>query len=601
MFKLLRSRAKFFYWIIAVSFILFTFIVWGAQCNRQDGPGQQGPTWVGSINGVEISAALWDNTYRNYMGRMREAYQTPSLTINQRTQAAETVWQGLLRTKLEDIEIERLGLAVDDDEIIFALKNNPPPELLAQFTTPEGEVDMDTYLSELANPERDWTGVESYLRAVLPRQKLVESITTGVTISDQEVRDEFYKLNMQAFAEYIGVLFKSVTIEEEPTEEEIAAYYAEHEDEFFEPEKVAVQLVTFPKEPSELDDSEIRELALEVRQEILDGTMDFAEAAAIYSEDGTKDDGGDLGTFDREQMVDEFTEAAFSLPVGDLSSPVLTQFGYHLIEVLERFEEDGEVARVHARHILLRITAGDETLAGIYERAQTFLDDARDVGFAEAAQDAALELQHPRPLQEGRDIQGFRNTMPGTFFAFNSTAGDISRVLETEEFFYVVENLEYLPEGPSPLADIEERVSSNLAGAKSHDLAEQQIAPAVAALRAGDAFADVAAEFGLSHAVTDTFKATGNITDVGFNSDFNRAPLDHEPGVLIEKVETRHGIFAMKVLWKSAFDEEAFAAEATDIHGNLLAKRQNEGVEQWCEDKMATAKIDDRRYLLYAE
>ena len=121
MFKLLRSRAKFFYWFIAISFILFTFIVWGAQCN-QGGPRQQGPTWIGSINGEKISAEEWDQTYRNYLAQMRNQYQTNSLTTNQRAMAAETVWKFLLRTKLEDQEIAKRGLAVSNDEIVDTLK-----------------------------------------------------------------------------------------------------------------------------------------------------------------------------------------------------------------------------------------------------------------------------------------------------------------------------------------------------------------------------------------------------------------------------------------------------------------------------------------------
>lgn len=601
MFKLLRSRAKFFYWIIAVSFILFTFIVWGAQCNRQDGPQQQGPTWIGSINGMEITTVEWDNTLRNYMARLRETYQTSALTINQRAQATETVWNGLLRTKLEDAEIARRGLDVDDDEILDVLKNNPPPELLSQFTTPEGEVDMAAYYDELANPERDWTGVEAYLRAVLPREKLVEALSADVSIPAEEIRDAFYERNMKAIAEYVGVHFNDLTFEAEPTEEEIAAYYAGHEEDFLQPERVAIQLVTFPKEASELDDSDVHSLALDVRQEILDGTMEFAEAAAIYSEDGSKDSGGDLGTFDREQMVAEFTESAFSLAVGDLSRPVKTPFGYHLIEVLEQFEEEGEVARVHARHILFKIDPGDETLADIYESAQAFREDAQEVGFAEAAQDAALEPLYPRPLGEGTDIPGFRNTIPASQFAFNSSQSDISRVMETEEFFYVVQNMEYLPEGPSPLEDVTTQVAAKLNRERQHELAEQTLTPAVAALAAGGDFADIAAEFGLKHAVTDTFAASGNIIDVGYDSVFNKAAMDNEIGALVEQVITNRGAFAMKVLWKSAFDEAGFAAQSAGLHDDLVARRQNEVIAQWYEDQLAAAKIEDRRYLLYEQ
>jgi hypothetical protein len=62
MFKLLRSRAKFFYWIIASTFILFTFVVWGAQCNSNPRQTANVPDAVGSINGEEITWQEWDNS-----------------------------------------------------------------------------------------------------------------------------------------------------------------------------------------------------------------------------------------------------------------------------------------------------------------------------------------------------------------------------------------------------------------------------------------------------------------------------------------------------------------------------------------------------------
>jgi len=600
MFKLLRTRAKIFYWIIAVSFILFTFIVWGAQCGRSGGPQRQGPTWIGSINGVKITTTEWDNMYRQYMAQLRDQYNTDALSVNQRALAAETVWQFMLRAKIEEQEIERRSLSVSDDEIIDVLKNNPPPEILQSFMTPEGQVDMDAYFTELANPERDWTGVEAYLRAILPRQKMMESITADVIVTDSELREEYTRQTLRVVAEYMGVLFSDMTLESQPSDEAIAAYYADNAEEFTEPEKVSVNIVIFPKEPSDLDDQDVMALALEVRQEILDDAIDFDEAAAIYSEDGTREEGGDLGTFDRERMVDEFTAVAFDLPVGEISAPVKTQFGYHLIEVIEQFIEDDEVARVHARHILFKVTIGDETLSNIYEQAMAFRDDALDVGFAEAAEDAVLEVAFPRPVREGRDIAGFRNTAQGSYFAFNSTEGDISSVMGNEEFFYIVRNLEYLPEGPSPQADVESQVVSKINRATKTTLADEKLNPAIGALQMGRTFADVASEFELNHAVTDTFTATGNIADVGYNTDFNQAAVDNAIGALVERIETNRGLFAMKVLWKSDFDEADYMAAQAGLHESLITSRRAEIVEQWYEDKLSAAKIDDRRYLLNA-
>lgn len=80
-------------------------------------------------------------------------------------------------------------------------------------------------------------------------------------------------------------------------------------------------------------------LAQEIRQQIVDGA-DFAEMAALYSDDtSNKDNGGDLGWFNRQMMVEPFTEAAFALPVGEVSEPVSTTFGVHLIQVDEKDPE----------------------------------------------------------------------------------------------------------------------------------------------------------------------------------------------------------------------------------------------------------------------
>jgi len=64
---------------------------------------------------------------------------------------------------------------------------------------------------------------------------------------------------------------------------------------------------------------------------IMDGEIDFARAASEFSDCPSGNDGGNLGEFGRGQMVPPFEDAAFSLPVGEMSGVVETQFGYHLI------------------------------------------------------------------------------------------------------------------------------------------------------------------------------------------------------------------------------------------------------------------------------
>jgi len=599
MFKLLRSRAKFFYWIIASTFILFTFVVWGAQCNQNPRMTSDVPDSVGSINGMEITYQEWDTSYRYYLTQVRQQSQVRSLTANQRAQAAETVWNSLLRLKLDALEIDRRDIKVTDDEVLDTLKNNPPQQLLQQYRNAEGQIDFDAYLSDLANPERDWTGVEAQLRATLPSQKLMTALTNHVAVTEEEVRAEYMRQNGRAIAEYLGLNFSDITLDDAASLERLRAYYDAHEDEFAEPEKVVVEVAAFAKEASEVDDQEILELAQEVRQEIVDGIIDFAASAVANSDDATKDAGGDLGTFDRNRMGEAFTEAAFSLPIGEISQPVKTQYGYHLIEVLEQFEEDGEVQQVHARHILFKITPSELTMMDINDRAALFVEDARNHGFDEAAADMALEIQRPAASSKGWDLSGLRDTAEGNFFAFNAEPGDISRVFQNDLVYYVVKLVEKIPAGATPFEDVEAQVEVKVDRERKAEMVRERLNPAVGALQMGRPYADVAEEFDLAHAVTDTFSYTGNISGVGYNTEFNAAALDHPVGEIVPEVETSRGIYAMTVTWKSEADEETYQVQKEYMLQSMLYQRRMEAMEEWYEAELETADIKDERAFLF--
>ncbi|WP_349409587.1 peptidylprolyl isomerase [Pseudalkalibacillus sp. SCS-8] len=94
--------------------------------------------------------------------------------------------------------------------------------------------------------------------------------------------------------------------------------------------------------------------AKEVKQKLEDGG-DFAKLAKEYSQDpGSKDSGGDLGTFKRGQMVPEFEDAAFTLEPGKISEPVKSQHGYHIIEVLNQKKQSYEEAKYQIKKAILQ-------------------------------------------------------------------------------------------------------------------------------------------------------------------------------------------------------------------------------------------------------
>lgn len=124
---------------------------------------------------------------------------------------------------------------------------------------------------------------------------------------------------------YVSKLLKS---EVKITEEEMKDYFEENKDDFKQEEQVKARHILVENEKT----------AKEIKQK-LDNGENFEELAKKYSTDTeTKEKGGDLGFFSKGEMVKEFEEVAFSLKVGEISNPVKTKYGYHIIKVEDRKE-----------------------------------------------------------------------------------------------------------------------------------------------------------------------------------------------------------------------------------------------------------------------
>lgn len=126
------------------------------------------------------------------------------------------------------------------------------------------------------------------------------------------------------------------------TDEAIAASFEENKAMLDQPEQVEASHILVELE----DEAVIKEVA----QKLKDGG-DFAELAKEYSIDGSAESGGELGLFGRGQMVPEFEEKAFSMKVGEISDPVKTQHGYHLIHLTDKKEAKEAVLEDHKEEI----------------------------------------------------------------------------------------------------------------------------------------------------------------------------------------------------------------------------------------------------------
>lgn len=170
------------------------------------------------------------------------------------------------------------------------------------------EVTKDDIQAEMDKMIEEFGGEEAFNNALT---------FYGVTRADME-----YDIEMNL---YLERLLEPVI---EITEDEMKNYFEENKDSFAQKEEVKARHILVEDE----------ETAREVKEKI-DKGGDFEELAKEYSTDtGTKDKGGDLGYFGKGKMVKEFEDAAFSLDIGEVSEPVKSEYGFHIIKVEDRKE-----------------------------------------------------------------------------------------------------------------------------------------------------------------------------------------------------------------------------------------------------------------------
>ncbi len=163
----------------------------------------------------------------------------------------------------------------------------------------------------------------------------------------------------------------------EPDAGELRRIHRENRAMFTVPERVHARhiLLAVPAGADAAAREAARQRLLAIAGEIRSGA-DFAQMAERHSEDSTQKNGGDLGVFPRGKMVPPFEAAAFSLPVGALSEPVETNFGWHLIRVEERLAAE-EMPEEQALALIRRRLAGEMRAAGEARALQQLRQAAR--------------------------------------------------------------------------------------------------------------------------------------------------------------------------------------------------------------------------------
>ena len=557
-------------------------------------------TTVGKVNGQSVDARTYQAVVQQSIdARQREA--PAALGLEDYQQIRDQVWEQFVQNNVLQAEYKRRGIQVSEDEIVEAMRTSPPPEFqkIPEFQT-DSQFDLSKYQRWLTSSvaQQYLPSLEAQYREQIQRSKLLRVVTADIYLSDAALWERYRDEHEQVKIGLTAIIARNVIPDSAAavSDAEITAYYKAHLDDFKRPATSFMSFVALPRHTTAADTALARARADSVRAEITAGTP-FAEVARRESSDSVSAaQGGDLGEWTRGAMDAAFDSAAFKLPLNTVSTPVLSQFGFHIIEMTSR---KGDKAR--GRHILIPIE-----VAGAHRDVLDAQADSLEKLGADKADPAALDtvaraLKLPvgrtGPVQEGTKVQLGTFVVPDAgVWASTAKVGATSPVIETPIAFYIFRLDSAQAAGVPPLGQIRQTVAFQARSDKKVEAARKLAREYEKQIDAGADLGAVAASMKLPYKEFGPFSrinpplTDGVVVGTAFGLD-----VGQHSGML----DTNEGIYFIKVLERTKADSAAFAKEIDTYRPQMIRLAQQDRVRSYLEALRQSAKVvDDRKKVL---
>ncbi len=353
-------------WVI-IGLIIVTFALFGLGSYLQD----QSRPYAAKVNDVEITPSELQMAYLNQRERMQQMLGdafNPGL-IEER-QLKQQALDSLINRQLILQAAEKGGMAVSDQLLAARI------HAIAAFQK-AGKFDADLYREVLARQGQTPARFEQDMRLMFTGEQLTNGLSDTVFVTDAELRRIFSLQQQKRSFSYLRIPAEPLKAEIEPDESAIKDYYAAHAKQFTTPQRVRLSYVRlnadvlgkdidvgeqaiqeeyeqrkaalktkeqrrashilFPL-ASDADTAEVEKVRAQAEDVLkkIRGGADFGKLAKEFSGDpGSASQGGDLGYFPAGTMVPAFDKTVFAMHKGDVSDPVRTQFGFHIIKLTD--------------------------------------------------------------------------------------------------------------------------------------------------------------------------------------------------------------------------------------------------------------------------
>ena len=616
----IRANAQSWGVKIAFGIIIVVFVFWGI--GSYSGP----KGLVASVNGKNITEAEFQRAYAEMTENIRRSVPNLTPEMMESFNVEQRVLNSLVQEKLIESEAERAGLTVSLYELRALIEQLP-------YFQKDGKFDPETYKALLANNHLTPQKFEAdQARSMLPA-KLQRLVTAGTYVSPEAARALYDYAAERRRVEYVLFPASAHMDKAVPTVEEIAKTYEEQASSFSVPASVNVEFIRLDPaamgDPSSISEEELRaaydarlsryteaekiqarhilirvapnasdadvkkaEESIKALEARIRGGEDFAEVAKAHGQDGTAANGGDLGWFTDGQMVPEFSKVAFALKVGEVSAPVRTQFGFHLIK------KDGhEAAKVHSydevKDALRSELAAEAAGRGIEEKADAVLAQALSgKSMAEAAAtsgSAAVKAESTGILnaEELADKLGIRESDVQQIMT--AAAGSVlDTPLASGASMLVVKVLESKPESVKPLDEVRPLIVEFLTAQKAADLAMDE------ARKARASFKDGKPAEGADVKLSEFFGRDGNIADLIADPALGKAAFAASAVSevwLDEAFRVQDGAVLVRLAAIEAPTEDEWKQAESDVTERMMGDRAGMAYQSYIEQLAEKAEI----------
>ena len=622
----MRRHKAWLKWTLALAG--FALLVLGFPLLQQPPPTTGAATDVlAQVGDQEITVGEFQTLYR----RQLQSYQVQSGgEITSEILRSMGIDRQLLQQVIDEYaalqEATRLGVTVSDAEVRETIVSLPAFQQNGQFI---GEA---AYLQMLRMQQPPMTPAEfeENVRRSLMLQRLQAAVTDWITVSDVDVEQEHVRRNERVRLGALAFRADDFRGDLEATDDDVAALFEQNANDYLVPEKRRLRFVlidvpalkaSFTPSDAEIQsyydnnlDRYTEEVSLRVShvllrtqdRELADvqaqaesivaearNGADFAELARRHSEDeGTREAGGDLGPIARGQMVPEFEGAAFALEQDEVSDPVTSMFGVHVIKATEKTGGTTQtLEEVRAGIVdLLQQESADARAGALAEAMAAEITGAGDL--AAAAARRGLEAQESGFAALGEPILGLGFSSEVTAQAFQLEEGEVAGPIRTPTgpAFVTVTGIQapYVP----PLEEVEPRVRDDVIRRKAFVMAQERADAVAALLQDADDFSAAAEAEDLVVQESGLIARGAVLPGVGVNAQVEEVAFSMDPGETSDPILTGNSAMIVHVLERQNADPADLRANRERLRSEMILERQNQFFAAYMQNAKTRIPID---------